>query len=208
MEPRIPGGLLVVISAPSGTGKGSLRRSLMSEWSGLSFCPSVTTRRPRQGEIEGEDYFFVSEAEFSHMVSEGKLIEWACVYGHYYGTPGEPIESGLEAGRVLLVEKDVQGAVSLRKTFPNGVFVFILPPTREELERRVRSRGTETKEELERRLGNVGVEVRCLDSYDYVIVNDNLEEAKEKLKSIIMAELCRVKRRPDIFNRWEEFTGC
>lgn len=200
----------MVISAPSGAGKGTIRRCLMNEWSGLSFCPSVTTRKPRKGEIEGQDYFFVSLEEFQKLVQEGKLIEWACVYGNMYGTLREPLEAELSKGRVVLVEKDVQGVVTLRKVYPNGVYVFVVPPSREELERRARSRGTETQEELDRRLGNVWNELQHLGYYDYVIVNDELDQAKETLKCIIVAELCKVSRRADIFKGkgWEGTAGC
>ncbi|MGB9866759.1 MAG: guanylate kinase [Bacillota bacterium] len=205
IEPTVSGGLLVVISAPSGAGKGTIRKCLMNEWSGLSFCPSVTTRKPRKGEVQGEDYYFVSLEEFEDLVRRGQLVEWACVYGNMYGTPRRPLEEELQRGRVVLVEKDVQGAATLRKVYPNGVYVFVVPPNREELERRMRSRGTETQEELCTRLGNVWNELQQLGQYDYVIVNDDVDQAKQTLKCIIVAELCKVSRRADILTGrgWE-----
>ena len=187
-------GLLVVMSAPSGAGKGTLRRALINDNPGVVFCPSVTTREPRPGEVPGIDYVFVSPREFQVMMDGGELAEWASVYGNLYGTPRMALEDLLAAGRTVLVEKDVQGAVALRPQYPEAVFVFVLPPSFEELKRRVENRGTETHTQICRRLSSYETELLHVEDYDYVIVNDDIDKAKRLLESVISAEGCRVSR--------------
>lgn len=187
-------GLLIVISAPSGTGKGVLRRHLLREMPELRFCLSVTSRPPRPGEVEGVDYYFVSPEEFQRRLEAGAFVEWAEVYGNLYGTPALEIKEALERGEDVLLEKDVQGARTLREKFPDGVFIFILPPDRQALEERLRGRGTEDQENLERRLATAWEELAQLKNYDYVVVNDRVEEAVAQLRAIVTAERCRTSR--------------
>lgn len=187
-------GLLVVISAPSGTGKGVLRRQLLREMPDLRFCVSVTSRPPRPGEQEGVDYYFVSPEEFQRRIQEEVFVEWAKVYGNYYGTPGLEIGEALERGEDVLLEKDVQGGRELRKKFPDGIFIFILPPRLESLEERLKGRGTESQGDLQRRLTAVKIELAELRNYDYLVINDEIDRAVQDLRAIIAAERCRISR--------------
>lgn len=184
-------GLLLVLTAPSGCGKGSLRRALLAEDKNIRFCPSVTTRPPRPGEIDGEDYFFLTKEEFMGRKERGELCEHALVYGNYYGTPRKDIEDSLEAGVDVIIEKDVQGAKTLRKVFPDGIFVFVLPPSLDELQRRIESRGTEGEEQKRIRLESARKEMADLSAYDYVIINADLEKAKDRLRAILAGERAR-----------------
>ncbi|MCR4398532.1 MAG: guanylate kinase [Firmicutes bacterium] len=198
------------MSAPSGAGKGTLRRALLDRRRDIVFCPSVTTRKPRPGEIPGGDYLFVSEDEFERKVRAGELIEWARVYDHLYGTPGAALESLLDGGYTVLVEKDVQGAKALRSRYPDAVYVFVLPPSFEELKKRVERRGTESPGEVGVRLQSYAEELRQVGHYDYVIVNDDLDTAERKLEAIITAERCRVSRnlgRLDVAAKEAEAAG-
>ncbi len=186
-------GLLFVITAPSGCGKGSLRRALTAEDRGIVFCPSVTTRSPRPGETDGADYCFITEQEFFSRVERDELVEWACVYGNYYGTPGKTIDAVRSKGSDVIVEKDVQGARTLRRVYPEGIFIFILPPSLEELRRRIEQRGTEEEHEVNLRLAGARQEISDLSAFDYVIINSDLDRAKERLIAIVAGE--RVRRR-------------
>ncbi|HHY44106.1 MAG TPA: guanylate kinase [Firmicutes bacterium] len=188
-------GILFVITAPSGCGKGTLRRNLLASDPGLTFCPSVTTRLPRPGETNGVDYFFMSREEFLSMRDRQELVEWASVYGNLYGTPGKPIQEALERGVDVILEKDVQGARTLRSLYPEGVFVFVLPPSMDELRRRILGRGTENEEERRLRLECAEMEMSDLSTYDYVIINSDLDRATERLSAIVAGERARSKRR-------------
>jgi len=188
-------GVLVVLSGPSGAGKGTLRPYLTKAFPDLTFCASATTRPPRAGEVHGRHYYFMSVEEFQQHIEKGELLEWANVYGHFYGTPRRPVMDALAKGRVVLLEKDMQGALSLQKTFPEGVFIFILPPSLDELKRRLMGRGTETPEALQRRLATAVSEIRSAGRYGYAVLNDDLKEAARRLVAIITAERCRVSRQ-------------
>lgn len=187
-------GILFVVSAPSGAGKTSLCEALLRSGLGLAYSVSTTTRRPRPGEVDGVHYHFVPEEEFRRLREAGEFAECAEVHGHWYGTRRSVIEEARAKGRDLLFDIDVQGARMLRRSFPDGVFIFIYPPSMEVLEARLRARKTETPEDLARRLGNARVEIREAWAYDYVVVNDDLDRALEKLKSIIRAEALRTSR--------------
>jgi guanylate kinase len=193
MLDRAPG-LLVVISGPSGAGKGAVRRELQQCRDGLVYGVSCTTREPRPGEQPGEHYFFLSEEEFHRRIEEGELVEWAEVYGNYYGTPREPMESLLAEGTDVIVEKDTQGATTLMEEYPDAVYVFILPPSLDELQNRIEKRGTECEAVQETRLASAQEELAYLKCYDYVVVNDDIERAASCLGAIITAEKCRVSR--------------
>jgi len=184
-------GILFIITAPSGCGKGTLRKALLADDTALRFCPSVTTRAPRPGEVNGVDYFFVSREEFTCMMDAGELAEWAEVYGNMYGTPAKSILENLSMGIDVVLEKDVQGAKTLRKVYPNGVFIFILPPSMEELRRRIGGRGTEADREMKIRLDSAEREMSDLSTFDYVIINADIERSKARLAAIVAGERAR-----------------
>jgi len=187
-------GLLIVLTGPSGTGKGSLREAVLRRRPDLVYCVSATTRPPRPGEVDGVHYFFLDPAEFRAGLEAGRFVEWAEVYGHLYGTPGEPMNSLLGAGKDVIVEKDVQGAAVLMGRYPEAVFVFTAPPTLAELRRRVTDRGTDFPEAVARRMALAAKEMQQARRYDYTIVNDSLSDAKNELEAIIVAEKCRTWR--------------
>ncbi len=184
-------GKLFVISAPSGSGKTTLcqrlRRSLRGE-SKLAHSISVTTRNPRRGEREGRDYFFISKEEFIKKQRQGKLLEWAKVLDNFYGTPRDFVEKHINRGADVLLSIDVQGALKIKRKASSAVFIFILPPTLQELERRLRRRSTEDRAQITRRLKLAEREMKFLTKYDYVVLNDKINKALAKLKEIINLE--------------------
>ncbi len=186
-------GLLLVLSGPSGAGKGTVRRRL-AEITPVNYGVSATTRRPRPGEVDGKDYYFLSSEEFRNRIRRGEFLEWAEVYGSLYGTPREPLLSCLTEGQDVLVEKDIQGARTIRQRYPEAVLVFIMPPSVVDLEERVRGRGTEDTIQLERRLGRAREEMAAMTDYDYVLVNDDLDTCAHALSCIMVAERCRPLR--------------
>jgi guanylate kinase len=188
-------GLLFVVSGPSGAGKGTVCGELVRR-TGISLSVSMTTRRPRPGEIDGKDYFFVSEEQFLKTVSDGGFLEYAGVYNHYYGTPKDPVTAKLEAGKDVLLEIDTQGAMRVKAEWPEGIFIYILPPSMQELRRRITDRGTETQAAIELRLGESLKEMDLIGKYDYCVVNGRFDEAVDGLSAILTAEHTRV--RPDI----------
>jgi guanylate kinase len=187
-------GLLIVISAPSGTGKTTLCHKLLEEFPNVEFSVSYTTRKPRPGEVNGKDYWFVSREEFMKMVEEGDFLEWAEVYGNLYGTSKSQVLKALNQGKDVLLDIDTQGALQVKRNFPDAVLIFILPPSLKELERRLRKRGTDDEETIERRLRVAREEIKRARYYDYLIVNDELEVAYSRLKSIISAEKSKTNR--------------
>ncbi len=194
-------GLLIVISAPSGTGKTTLTHMLLKEFPDMEFSVSYTTRKPRPGEVNGKDYFFVDRETFERMIEEGDFLEWAQVYGNLYGTSKSQVLKALNEGKDILLDIDTQGALQVKKNFPEAVLIFILPPSFKELERRLRSRGTDDEETIEKRLKIARVEVERAPLYDYIVVNDVLEKAYEKLRSIVIAEKCRTERLKGQFEK-------
>ena len=186
-------GILFVVSAPSGAGKTTLLRRVVSRLPGVSLSISCTTRAPRPGEQEGVDYFFISRAEFMDMMREGRFIEWAQVHGDLYGTPRSNLER-LRQGEDLILEIDTQGARKIREELKDGVLIFILPPSLEVLEERLRSRGGDSEEAIQARLQNAQKELDQMTWYDYIVVNREIEEATKELASIIIAERCRTAR--------------
>ena len=186
-------GVLIVMSGPSGAGKGTLCAHLREQIS-MELSISATTRQPRPGEVDGVNYFFMTRDEFKQKIHEDGFIEWAEVYGNFYGTPRKYVEEMLKNGKNVMLEIDPQGARSVKLCMPDAVLVFIMPPSYKELERRIRGRGTETEEQIRKRLSCAVGEINTLASYDYVIINDDIDVAVENLKSIISAERCKVSR--------------
>jgi guanylate kinase len=179
-------GKLIVIVAPSGTGKSSLLKKLRSEFAFIKWSVSHTTRSPRDGEKDGEDYFFISREEFLEGISQHKFIEWAHVHENYYGTSNEFLHLGLTRGETLLFDLDVQGADHLVKHYPsNTKVIFIAPPSISELEDRLRKRGTEAEKSLQLRLGNAFKELAKKNDYDYLVINDDFDRAYDDLKKIV-----------------------
>lgn len=181
-------GLLILISGPSGTGKGTVCDLLRQKHPEISYSISATTRQPRPGEQDGINYYFYTKEKFQEMIDQGQLLEWAEVYGNFYGTPKQKVLDRLDAGEDILLEIDTQGALNVMKVMPEGLFIFLLPPSLEELAARLKGRGTETEESLHRRLGAAVDEIKLATKYRYVVVNDKVEDAQETIAKIIEAE--------------------
>lgn len=181
-------GLLILISGPSGTGKGTVCDLLRQKHPEISYSISATTRQPRPGEQDGVNYYFYTKEKFREMIDQGQLLEWAEVYGNFYGTPKQKVLDRLEAGEDILLEIDTQGALNVMKVMPEGLFIFLLPPSLEDLAARLKGRGTETEESLHRRLGAAVDEIKLATKYRYVVVNDKVEDAQETIANIIEAE--------------------
>ena len=179
-------GLLILISGPSGTGKGTVCDLLRQKHPEISYSISATTRQPRPGEQDGVNYYFYTKEKFREMIDQGQLLEWAEVYGNFYGTPKQKVLDRLDAGEDILLEIDTQGALNVMKVMPEGLFIFLLPPSLEELAARLKGRGTETEESLHRRLGAAVDEIKLATKYRYVVVND--KDAEETIANIIEAE--------------------
>ncbi|MDF9295812.1 guanylate kinase [Geobacillus stearothermophilus] len=195
-------GLLIVMSGPSGVGKGTVRKALFSRPDiKLHYSVSVTTRKPREGEVEGVDYFFRTREQFEQMIRENKLLEWAEYVGNYYGTPIDYVEKTLAEGKDVFLEIEVQGAMKVRRAFPEALFIFLAPPSLTELEKRIIGRGTESKELIENRLRAAKEELEMMDAYDYVVENDEVELACERIKAIVIAEHCRRERVAERYKR-------
>src|SRR5215218_1455637 len=188
-------GTLFVVSSPSGGGKGTIIRHVLEVVGNLSYSVSYTTRAPRPGEVNGREYFFVSRNIFDEMVAAGEFLEWACVHGNFYGTAKKQISEETAAGLDIILEVDVQGAASVRQLLMDSVSIFILPPSREVLRQRLIARGTDTPEALAVRLRNAPEELKQYSSFDYVIINDEIEKAVGQLASIIYAERARCMRQ-------------
>ena len=193
-------GLLIVVSGASGTGKGTVCKKLLSELPNVHYSISATTRQPRQGEVDGREYYFISEDDFKQWIADGKFLEFAEVYGNFYGTPLTKIEERLNRGEDVLLEIDVQGALNVKRKCPDGVYIFLLPPSLDELKRRIEGRGSETPDSLKRRLQAAVAEIQIGREYDYAVVNDTVDKAVAQIEAILVAERCRVARNTDKFN--------
>lgn len=188
-------GLLIVLSGPSGVGKGTVRKALFSQDDiKFEYSISMTTRKPREGEVDGVDYFFKTREEFEALIKQGKLLEYAEFVGNYYGTPVDYVRETIESGRDIFLEIEVQGARQVREKFPDGLFIFLAPPSLSELRNRIVTRGTETDEVISKRLQTAKEELEMMDLYDYVVENDQVELACERIKAIVVAEHCRRER--------------
>ncbi len=184
-------GNLIVVSAPSGAGKTTLCNAILKSLDRISFSVSYTTRKPRKGEVEGVDYYFVDEKRFRQMIDRGEFAEWAVVHGNFYGTSRKVIDDLIERNIDVLLDIDIQGARQIKSLYPDAILVFIMPPSFEELKKRLLLRGAEN---LEGRLKRAFEEIREYSFYDYVIINDNLERAVSDLRAIVVSERLRVKR--------------
>lgn len=187
-------GILFILSGPSGVGKGTVRRTLFEQENDLKYSISMTTREKRPGEKDGVDYFYKSREEFETLIEENQLLEYAQFVNNYYGTPRKYVEDTLAAGHDVFLEIEVQGALQVKENFPEGVFIFLFPPSLEELKNRIVSRGTESEDKVLRRLREARNEIEMMDAYDYVVVNDHVEHAVTKVKSIIQSEHCKRDR--------------
>ncbi|EYF07895.1 guanylate kinase [Chondromyces apiculatus] len=195
------GFLLLIVSSPSGAGKTTLCTRLRKEFPELRFSVSHTTRKPRPTEVDGREYHFVDTQHFEHMVRDNAFAEWARVHGHLYGTSLNEIEIARGSARGILFDIDHQGARQIRAALSEAVCVFILPPSMAELERRLRGRGTEDEQATLRRLQNARGEIEHYGFFDYVIVNDDVDQAYEQLRAIVFAERCRRPRRSGLCER-------
>lgn len=187
--------LLLVISGPSGVGKGTICRELRKLDPTIYLSVSVTTRPPREGEKEGKDYYFVSEDRFRELMEQGELLEWARVYDYFYGTPRTAVNKARAAGRDVLLEIDVQGGLKVRENCPDSILLFVLPPSLEDLSIRLKRRGTESSDSIDSRLRWAESELPYYKQYDYVVVNDTVAEAVAKVSAIRIAEKCRPQKQ-------------
>ena len=178
-------GKLFIISGPSAVGKGTIVKRITDSDENIRVSVSATTREPREGETEGVSYYFITDGEFQKSVKEGGFLEHASVHGHYYGTPKAPVMSQLEEGHDVILEIDVQGAMQVKESCPEGVFIFILPPSLDELRSRILHRGTESQEDIEIRMNAAEKELEYLPHYDYCVVNEDLDKAVESVKKIM-----------------------
>ena len=191
-------GFLLIISGPAGTGKGTVCKELLDRNKDIKFSVSATTRKPRVGEEEGVNYHFIEDEEFEIMIEKDEFLEHAYVHTNYYGTPKKFVMDQVEKGEIVLLEIDVQGALQVKKNYSEAVFIFLLPPTMEELKNRIVKRGTESEEDINTRFENAFKELDFVGEYDYFVINDKIEDAVANVEAIIEAEKLRVKRHSDI----------
>lgn len=192
-------GLLIVVSGPSGAGKDTICQKLIKENSNIWMSVSMTTRKPRPLEKDGVDYFFVSSEEFENKINDNTFLEYASYNDNYYGTPKDKVEEKLNEGKDVILVIDINGAINIKKIIPSALFIFIMPPDMETLKNRLIGRKTESKDKVVKRFITAYNEVNNYKKYNYVVVNDKVEDAVNKVKSIIQSEKCRVDRIEDIY---------
>jgi guanylate kinase len=197
-------GLLIVLSGPSGVGKGTVCSALRDTARDLIYSVSATTRPPRQGEVDGKNYFFKSKEQFESMIENDELLEWAEYVGNYYGTPKNFVRKTIDQGKDVILEIEVQGALKVKEKFPEGVFIFLMPPSLNELKNRIENRGTESVEAIRHRMTVAIDEIKLLKHYDYAVVNDKIESACSRIQSIIIAEHCKRERVFPNIKKWIE----
>jgi guanylate kinase len=186
-------GILFVISGPSGVGKGTIKDALLLKLQDIKLSISATTRPKREGEVEGRDYFYLSPEDFATSLDNDEFLEYAPVYSNMYGTPKKYVLDNIRKGYDVLLEIDIQGALKVKEKMPEGVFIFIQPPSVEALAQRIKGRGKDSPESIQTRLASCRDEMAMVIHYDYLVINDELDEAMNKVQSIIIAERCRVK---------------
>lgn len=194
-------GILIVVSGFSGAGKGTLMKALLERYDNYALSISATTRNPREGEVDGREYFFKTTEEFEKMIAQDELIEYARYVNHYYGTPRSYVEEQLENGKDVILEIEIQGALKVKEKFPDTLLVFITPPSAKELRRRLIGRGTESMEVIEQRLARAKEEAEGIDDYDCLIVNDDLESCVDELHSVIQNEKKKVARNGEFISK-------
>lgn len=197
-------GLLVVVSGFSGAGKGTLMKELQKRYDNYALSISATTRTPREGEEDGRDYFFVSKETFQHMIGENQLIEYAQYVNHYYGTPSEYVQQQMASGKDVILEIEIQGALKVKKRFPDALLLFVTPPSAQELKRRLVGRGTETIEVINARLSRAAEEATGMEAYDYLLINDEIDSCVEQMHQLIQLQHQRTAYHLDFLNRMRE----
>ena len=197
-------GILIVVSGFSGAGKGTLMKKLMEEYDNYALSISMTTRNPRSGEEDGREYFFVTKEQFEEKIGQEGLIEYANYCGNYYGTPRAYVEQQLEAGKDVILEIEIQGALKIREKFPTALLLFVMPPSAKELRRRLTGRGTETQEVIDQRMHRAMEEAQGIERYDYIVINDQLEECVKELHAIIGAAHNTPFRNEEFINNMRE----
>ncbi|MBC1272605.1 guanylate kinase [Listeria booriae] len=188
-------GLLIVLSGPSGVGKGTVRKAVFDDpTTSFEYSISMTTRKPREGEVDGVDYYFRTKEQFEQAIQDGKMLEYAQYVGNYYGTPLDYVEEILTDGKDVFLEIEVQGALQVRQAMPDGIFIFLTPPDLSELKNRIIGRGTESMDVVEERMTEARKEIEMMNSYDYAVVNDIVDNAVQKIKGIVQTEHLKIER--------------
>ena len=188
-------GTLVVVSGFAGTGQGTVMKELLGRYDSYALSISATTRNPRPGEVDGREYFFKTTEEFEQMIEKGEFVEHACYVGNYYGTPKKYVQEQLEAGKDVILEIEIQGALNIKKQFPDALLLFIAPPSADVLKSRLVGRGTETEDVIEQRLARAVEESKGIENYDYLVVNDDLDECVETVHQMIQSAGWKMSRR-------------
>ena len=197
-------GILAVVSGFSGAGKGTLMKELLRRYDNYALSISATTRQPREGEKDGEDYFFLSKDKFQQMIEEGQLIEYAQYVNHYYGTPKSYVEQKMAEGKDVILEIEIQGALKVKKRFPEALLVFVTPPSAEELRRRLVGRGTETIEVINARLRRAAEEASGMEAYDYLLINDEIDTCVQQMHQLIQLQHRKTGYHLDFLSRMRE----
>ena len=197
-------GILVVVSGFSGAGKGTLMKELLKRYDNYALSISATTRTPREGETDGKEYFFVTKEQFEKMRDERKLVEYAQYVNNYYGTPKEYVEQKMAEGKDVILEIEIQGALKVKKRFPDALLLFVTPPSAEELRRRLVGRGTETLEVINARLARAAEEASGMEAYDYLLINDDLDRCVEEMHQLIQAQHNKVSNNLDFIEQMKE----